>query len=959
VYFTGDSASIVSGNTIRSNQNAGIFVMGPANFYPTIQSNPTISSNNIGIYAYYSSPTVYNNTISSPSDTKPGIIADTSFSNITYNNMVGTFGIDVISSGVTIENNGFTDNQYGIRFTNDPSSLMINNTLISNNHAIYMVELYNSSSKILGNIFNETSKRTGGAGILVAQNSNGTEITNNTLVGQFYSIRITSSTNISIKENGISPSEPTLPDHCDPGAVYMLFSSTAFIDNNNINYTGKNILGGCAYGISLVSGSYATITNNTINDVNIGIGVAMENGLPSSATINNNTIKSVRIGKATDKTCGIGISNSNVTVYNNTIQNIEWNAGNNIYGSGIILYGGNILYHTHIYLNDISNTDQSAIGIKTYELTNTTIENNTIEGLYEGIASQGAPNIIKYNMVSANVWGLHIFSPSDAKIYNNIITSNEEGIRFYNMPSSYIFDTFNDIMYNTYGITLENTAMKVANQTYYVTWVYDPELGSYKVYNGLVHNTYALYAFDSSTANIVGNNITNNDYGIYSEDSSPTIANNEITDAKYGIVLDGVYAPKYIEILNNNISSNPINGYGIYIYNTYMEPNYLSSNLISDNYIGIYVYGQTPVCINNNIGVGKGIISNKYGIYYYVSIPTLSKIYFNDISLNEYGIYLYNSHPQIYLNTLLNNSQIGIWADHNSEPLITNNNSIGSSSIGIYLRDSSSIVEWNNVSLSSYSGITVDDSIANVTHNDLWSNYRGLHVNGSGSVELEFSNNTINGVTTWGINIEDTSSNIKILNNTITTTDYEDWKDGIRPGYSTVRGNYITNFGKGIYGGASTIEYNTITMNDLGIHIPSGSIATIAYNNITKNSIGIYSGASGSVSITYNDITNNSAKGVWLIGSSSNAVVHHNNLVNISVSGGNAQDDGSSNQWDNSYPSGGNYWSHYSPTCQDLYDGSVTPQTTGSPDGICDYPYLIPGSANSYDYYPRVNPVPL
>jgi len=58
-----------------------------------------------------------------------------------------------------------------------------------------------------------------------------------------------------------------------------------------------------------------------------------------------------------------------------------------------------------------------------------------------------------------------------------------------------------------------------------------------------------------------------------------------------------------------------------------------------------------------------------------------------------------------------------------------------------------------------------------------------------------------------------------------------------------------------------------------------------------------------------------------------------------------------SNIWNNSYPSGGNYWSDYSPTCADNFDGALTPQMgLGGPDGICDLQYNI--DADSADYYP-------
>jgi len=55
------------------------------------------------------------------------------------------------------------------------------------------------------------------------------------------------------------------------------------------------------------------------------------------------------------------------------------------------------------------------------------------------------------------------------------------------------------------------------------------------------------------------------------------------------------------------------------------------------------------------------------------------------------------------------------------------------------------------------------------------------------------------------------------------------------------------------------------------------------------------------------------------------------------------------NNWDNGYPSGGNYWSDYNGT--DLYGGPY--QNITSSDGIGDTPYII--NAKNQDKYPLIN----
>jgi hypothetical protein len=90
--------------------------------------------------------------------------------------------------------------------------------------------------------------------------------------------------------------------------------------------------------------------------------------------------------------------------------------------------------------------------------------------------------------------------------------------------------------------------------------------------------------------------------------------------------------------------------------------------------------------------------------------------------------------------------------------------------------------------------------------------------------------------------------------------------------------------------------------------------------------------------------------GVLAYSSSENSFYHNNFIDNANQ----AFDDMNNNIWNDTYPSSGNYWSHYSPTCQDLYNGLVTPQTTGSQDGICDFQSNIDG--DSIDFYPLKYP---
>jgi parallel beta-helix repeat protein len=229
------------------------------------------------------------------------------------------------------------------------------------------------------------------------------------------------------------------------------------------------------------------------------------------------------------------------------------------------------------------------------------------------------------------------------------------------------------------------------------------------------------------------------------------------------------------------------------------------------------------------------------------------------------------------------------------------------------------------------------------------------------------------------------SSNISILNNSITNNGM----DGILLEYSSVHnsisGNNITansRYGIGLYGMYGSSNYNTISENNIianrddGIYLErSSSYNSISGNNIAAsydNGIGLYDFSSYN-SIIGNSIVDNN-DGIVLYGSSDCNIVNRNNLtnnecaiylcmsLNNSICHNNFIDNtyqintetSLSNTWDDGYPSGGNYWSDYSDV--DLYKGPGQNETGG--DGIWDHAYVIKidNSTDNVDRYPFTQP---
>jgi len=96
-----------------------------------------------------------------------------------------------------------------------------------------------------------------------------------------------------------------------------------------------------------------------------------------------------------------------------------------------------------------------------------------------------------------------------------------------------------------------------------------------------------------------------------------------------------------------------------------------------------------------------------------------------------------------------------------------------------------------------------------------------------------------------------------------------------------------------------------------------------------------------------NTISHNNIAGIVIDGTSGNTTLFHNNIVDNTVQ---AYDYGISDDWNVSYPVGGNYWSDY--TGVDLYSGPY--QNEPGWDGIGDTPYTIDG--DSEDRYPLMEP---
>jgi parallel beta-helix repeat protein len=233
----------------------------------------------------------------------------------------------------------------------------------------------------------------------------------------------------------------------------------------------------------------------------------------------------------------------------------------------------------------------------------------------------------------------------------------------------------------------------------------------------------------------------------------------------------------------------------------------------------------------------------------------------------------------------------------------------------------------NNTATNNYFGIHLQYSYNNILikNNASANNYMGIVISSSNNNII--ANNTASSNPSWGISFSSSSGNT-VDNNTA----YLNWMGIVLWGCKNnkVAGNIMSknNFG-GIYicwgSNNNTIANNYVfSNNNYGILLEYS-----AYNNTIVNN-----------TVSYNHF------GILLHMCGDNNNIYHNNFINNT---GNIQFDDGANQWDNSYPSGGNYWSDYTGT--DVKCGSLQDQP-GS-DGIGDTPYQFSGGQ---DNYPLMSP---
>ena len=503
----------------------------------------------------------------------------------------------------------------------------------------------------------------------------------------------------------------------------------------------------------------------------------------------------------------------------------------NISGFTVIGAIGHIYWPAGIYLYDScnstianNNVSNNGIGIRLLCTNNNTISNNNVSNNKYGISHEGGSNnVIANNSVSNNEYGMFVRSSNNI-IANNNVSNNRYGIHIYN--SCYITLRGNQLSNNKYNFGIDGCKLKLfihdidmsnkidGKPIYYLVNVSNYLVSSDAGFVGVINSNNVtvkdltlkgvLFAYtrnsrienviasDSmqgfslrySSNNIIANsNISNNEYGIYLEESSNNITNNNVSNNEHGIYL---WNSNNNRLRENRLSNNKYNfGVGGYKLEPFIQDIDTSNKIdgkplyylvsVSD-YLVPSDAGFVGVINSNNVTVKDLTLeNNSEGILF--AYTRNSRIE-NVIALNNkygiYGIFLDVCSNNIIVNNSVSNSYIGICHIGNSNT-ITNNN-VSNSSYGISLSGSDNTITNNNISLNDQYGISLRGSDNTITNNSISNNRYGIYLWSSGTNILYLNNfidNARNAYSSYSaVNIWNSTSKITYTYNGTMFTNY-------------------------------------------------------------------------------------------------------------------------------------------------------------------------------------------
>ena len=682
--------------------------------------------------------------------------------------ILGSKGISVAGTNVTIKNCNITDWEEGIKFVSPGTNnnTVINNNIFSNSYGLNATNSLNNT--IYNNFFNNTASNA----VLTAGYKNYLNTAKTAginIIGGNYTAG-----NYWANAAGTGPSQ-TCPDNDLDGICEAAWNYT--ISTNNTDYLPLTRFGFVSYCMNINQpGSFKLIQNITNSGASTCINISA-----------NNVILDCQNYMINGQHSGVGIyvgGRNNVTIKNCKVT--DWGS------AGVYLASSTNLALSNI--NSSSNLQGSAnYGIFLSNVNNSNFSNiNSSDHVCDGSGCA--------------ITGIYIDSSFNNK-FSNITASNNYGHAGSNNAYSFGIqllsssnNSFSDVKISdnnagactataVYGLYLSSSSKNTfSNLVSWHNWG-DSSCND----NGAISNVHGVYLTSSNNNTFSGISSSNHyahslyksasDYGIYlSSSSNNAISNSNASNntalASSNAYSYGIYASSAsnTNISNSNASNNAAagsgNSYGYGIYLASSSNNSIINNTANANSRsgsggtgrGIDLASSS----NNNLTNNTVNLNIDYNIIL-ESSSNNNNIINNTANEGSNGIYIGSSTLNNLTSNYANNNTNGIILSSSSSNKLTNNTANANINYNIILESSSNnnnII--NNTATNASNGIHIGSS----TLNNLTSNYANNNTNGIilySSSSNKLTNNYANNNSAYGIYLTSSSSN-NIYNNFFNNT---------------------------------------------------------------------------------------------------------------------------------------------------------------------------------------------
>ncbi|RLJ03071.1 MAG: hypothetical protein DRP08_03970, partial [Candidatus Aenigmatarchaeota archaeon] len=666
---------------------------------------------------------------------------------------------------------------------------------------------------------------------------------------------------------------------------------------------------------TMINGSVLITASNVVFSgftVQGSVDIEDDDHTTKNVSVNGNIIRKGGIFMYTRSSYPFSPVFTNNTIMNNIITN-------NTIGIHLLGHGTNNIISENVVTNN-------EVGILLENYGNNTVLNNIVTGNMFGICLSSSHNLLRNNTMATNqynfITGTPIYSLYASLPVNDVDPSNTVNGK----PVYYIMDksnmvigpfSFPDVGY----LALKNCSnITVQNLT-------------------LTSNGQGIFISESTNITVKGNTFKDNMIALQTVNTNSSVfENNTIIKNLQGAIFGGVFN---ITIMNNMFKNNTLRLLP-YHWPEKWPPHCISYWIAYELFWysgGIFLYGSSNSTITDNV-----FLNNERGIY-------LSSCSYNTFKNNIMKGNVYNfgvdpsrlyppewtvnppAEPQISPHVMNDIDASNTVDDKPIYYLINHRNEQVPTDAGcVFLINSTNMIVKDLTIQNNEQGIFLFDTVNTIISNNTITNTRyGILTRGYRVRDIQVNNTIIeNNITKNGAGIEVGCGSMHVISNNL----FEENLAGI---FTRTNENVFTQ---------NILMNNTFPQEEDWIleYQPTCCISTIWY--FALGPAGIILEASNNT-VCYNTIQNNYyGISVGVYSGQGDNIIYHNNFINNTCHAYL----GSTNTWDNGYPSGGNYWSDYNGI--DLHWGSYQNET-GS-DGIGDTAYVV--DENNVDRYPLMGP---